>query len=493
MHITQENPSESILYRVWKEKKFDKDLQTCEGIDVTVLDPGEENIDLAGPDFKNARVRIGNIIYVGDIEIDNEISFWKRHGHNIDKHYSKVILHIALKNPHNTPFVFNREGRKIPTVNLSHFINKIALQEFTNQEKHKDESSLNQIKCHKKNNAISFRDKLNFINSLGIERFKKKSEKMLSRLKELTFLKVLHIKEPVIKYELTEEFYKREFSFHDFHSKDLWMQLFYEYLFEALGYSKNKDCMMKLAKLADIKLLKSVTNELNPKIIESALLNISGILPNHENLKEIESQNYAEEIKEIWQNHFSFYDGEKIEETSWHFFKLRPQNFPTIRIAGGAILIHKILNENLIAELIKTFEDNKDFDAIINKLRSIFIIHAEGFWKDHYVFDKKANNDLNYFIGVSRADEIIVNVVLPFITLYSDVFNQKNTSYRAVKIYSYFKQKSDNTIVRSIAEAFDLNSAIKKSITSQGMIELFRSFCSKGKCLECEIGKNIFN
>jgi len=115
---------EKFLYEIWKEKKFVKTLSTADSQSIEIIDPGLQNKELAGPDFHNARIRIGNITYLGDIEIDTLHSNWKTHGHYIDNKYNKVVLHVVLSNEQNKNFVYTKEGRKVESICLV-FIRKL--------------------------------------------------------------------------------------------------------------------------------------------------------------------------------------------------------------------------------------------------------------------------------------------------------------------------------------------------------------------------------
>jgi hypothetical protein len=482
---------EKFLYEIWKNREFQKELETSDGDSISILDTGEENTDLSGPDFKNARIRIGNLIYVGDIEIDSDISDWKSHGHNIDKNYTKVILHLALNNKHNQHFVYNKNGRKIPSVCLNNFLDK-SLFEDNDPLLDEEPEDINRLKCFEKNQLVDEKLKVDLIYELGLGRYQKKCSRIYNRLKELTFLNGLGVNEPVIKYDLTQKFSETNFSFQDFQNKEIWQQLFYEFLFEALGYTKNKGAMLKLAQFSNIAFLKNVCSpENNYLSIEACLFAVAGLLP--EDKTDISSNDYLKNLRINWESFKTKYDGKYLSNTAWHFFKLRPQNFPTIRIAGGTVLIYKILFDNFLEKLFNKVEQIKTDEVIIKILRNYFVIRAAGFWKSHYVFEKESKNNLSYFIGISRADDIILNVVFPFISVYAEIFGKNETAKKILRIYSNYVQKDDNSIVKFVASSLEVNDLWQKSILSQGMIELFRSFCSKGKCLDCRIGQSIFN
>jgi hypothetical protein len=484
---------ESVLYEIWKQQNFKNHLKTSDGDEIKVLDPGVFNDDYAGPDFKNARIRIGNLTYVGDIEIDNSFSDWKSHGHNIDNKYTKVILHASLFNKNNLNSVYTRDGRKVPSICLHDCIDKIILKDFTDKFVAISEESITHLKCH--SSVVSIQTEIieKVLYQFGVERFEKKCKRIYSRLKEIQFMLEMNIKEPVISYDLTPQFQERKFQYSDFSSKVIWQQLFYELVFEALGYSKNKTQMLELSQFANLFFLNKIEKDgVIVEKYESALLNISSLMQKSSASLETSSRNYIETLNLHWNSIRSFYDGKLMDETQWHFFRLRPQNFPTIRIAGGARILFELLHKDLIKTLVKKVTEIHNLAVLVNSLRSVFIIRGEGFWKNHYVFDQAASSEIKYFVGASRADEIIVNVVLPFLVVYFEVFGNQNLVKKIFKIYSIYEQKTENQIVNDVSKSLNAEEQMKKTIFAQGMIELFRNFCSKNKCLECEIGKVVF-
>jgi len=108
--------NEKFLYEIWKKQDFEKVLLSQENEKITVVDAGTENTELGGPDFKNARIKIGNITYQGDVEIDMFHSDWKGHGHFLNKKYNKVVLHVILNNNSNEHFVLTQDGRKVQSI-----------------------------------------------------------------------------------------------------------------------------------------------------------------------------------------------------------------------------------------------------------------------------------------------------------------------------------------------------------------------------------------
>jgi hypothetical protein len=488
------NLSEKNLYEIWKGQSFKNSLKTSDGENISVLEIGTHNTDSAGPDFKNARIRIGNFTFVGDIEIDSNYSDWKSHGHNIDNKYSKVVLHVTLLNKNNHGYVYTRDGRKVPSIYLSEQIDPEIFKKINVENSNNKKNESNGIKCSNNIKKITDDEKGKFLQKLGVIRFEKKCGKIFQRIKELHFLKELNVKEPVISYEFTSEFQLRKFTYTELAIKEIWQQLFYELIFEALGFSKNKVQMINLAQAANINFIKNIEKDgIIIEKYEAVLLKISGLAKDQSAVSEMYSKKYLERMALLWNSISSFYDGKIFDETDWHFFRLRPQNFPTVRIAGGARILYNLLYNDLIAVIVKKITEINNLSVLINSLRSLFVIKTDGFWKKHYVFDQLAESDIKYFVGASRADEIVVNVIIPFFAVYFDVFGHKANSNKIVKLYSIYQQKSENQIIIDVAQALDLGEHLKKTVLAQGMLELFRNYCSKNKCLECEIGKSIFN
>jgi hypothetical protein len=252
--------------------------------------------------------------------------------------------------------------------------------------------------------------------------------------------------------------------------------------------------MYKLAKAVEISFLKKFDKKENFILyLESALFNIGGMSPDVHNLPDEETSIYTKSLYELWNEIKLSYDGKTFDASQWQFYKLRPQNFPTIRISGGARLLFRMLKNDLVIKVINKIERVENLNKLANDLREIFIVKGEGFWRKHYIFDQPAKVDIKYFIGLSRADEIIVNVVLPIISIYFEIFGKKELSQKIIKLYLSYYQKCENNLVNEISSTLSLNDAGKRSIFYQGMIELFRNFCSRERCLECSIGKKVFN
>jgi hypothetical protein len=485
--------SEKIIYEIWKEGKFKKELTVDDSQKIEIIDPGAHNKDSAGPDFLNARIKFGNITYLGDVEIDTWHSDWKTHGHFLDKRYNKVILHITISRDKQQPYVFSKDGRKVYSICLFDFIDENIQTALIDAVKMEKQNRKFEMPCRGRNDAVHKKEKLDFLFELGIERFNRKSKRLLDRLKEMIYLKQMHIREPILKYDFGEDYYNKKYAASDFSDVHIWEQLVYEMIFEALGYSRNKEIMMKLAKAVNIPFLNSFRNDNNFELItESALFNISGMIPQKTKYYEEATTEYLRQLSEAWNSIREKYDGIIFKKEDWNFFKSRPQNFPTIRLRGGGIIISHFLANDVLKTLINYFNEDRSVKEANIVLRNYLITDAKGYWANHYNFDKISPEKLNYFIGVSRADEIIVNVLFPILNLYFDIFEKKEQARKVKQLYIHYTQYGSNKVVEQVESTLGLTNASRRSINYQAMIELFRNYCVKERCLECKIGQKVF-
>jgi hypothetical protein len=485
---------EKFVYEIWKEKKFVKDLISADSQKIDIIDPGTQNKDSAGPDFLNARIKFDNITYLGDVEIDTWHADWKAHGHYFDRKYNKVILHIVISRDKHQPYVHTKDGRKVHSVCILDFLDENFQSAILNSVKAEKKNRIFEMPCLGRNESVHKKEKLNFLFELGVERYRKKSKRLLERLKEMIYLKEMNIREPILRYDFGEDYNHKKYAPNDFSDILIWEQLIYEMTFEALGYSKNKDMMLKLAKAVNVAFLNQFReSESFTEILESSLFNVSGLIPEQIKFEEEATSEYLRKLSETWNSIRDKYDGTTFNRENWNFFKLRPQNFPTIRLAGGAALISHIIGNDMFKNLVELFNTEKGEKETTVVLRNLVITEGKGYWVEHFNFDKPSNEKLNYFIGISRADEIVINVLLPILSIYFEIFNEQESSRRVKNLYINYTQKTTNHLVEQVNYTLGLGKASRRSINYQAMIELFRNYCVNERCLECKIGEKVFN
>jgi hypothetical protein len=485
---------EKFIYEIWKEGKFVKELTVDDSQKIEIIDPGTHNKDSAGPDFLNARIKFGNITYLGDIEIDSWQSDWKTHGHFFDRKYNKVILHIVISRDRHQPFVFCKDGRKVHSICILDFIDENINKVLLDAVKAEKQNRKFEMPCFGRNESVHKKEKLDFLFILGVERFRKKSKRFLDRLKEMVYLKEMNIREPILKYDFGEDYLNKKYSPSDFDDINIWEQLIYEMIFEALGYSRNKEIMLKVAKAVNVSFLNNFrSDEKFDLITESALFNVSGLMPQKTKYYEEATTEYLRQLVEVWNSIRDKYDGAIFKKEDWNYFKSRPQNFPAIRLGGGGFLISHLLRNDVFKSLTNYFNEERLVKEANIVLRNYLITEAKGYWTNHYNFDKHSQEKLNYFIGVSRADEIIINVLFPILTLYFDIFEKKEPARKVKQLYILYTQYGSNMLVEQVESTLGLAKASRRSINYQAMIELFRNYCVKERCLECKIGEKVFN
>ncbi len=481
---------EEIIYDLWLNKRLPSNLTTVDGKVIEILDPGIRNNDFAGPDFHNARILLGNLTFNGDVEIDNYSTDWKAHGHHLNSRYNKTILHVVLKNNSNQIHSTNVSGRHIPILELRSILGENFRKEIEEIPQQDNEVIM---PCTQINEQISTDDKQKYLRQLGLLRYKKKCVRVLDRLKELIVLKEHKIGEPKIDHNFHKIIKERKFFSKEFESPALWNQIFYEEIFEALGYTKNKEIMAKVGRSLEYDFISKI--EANNFIIkmESVLFNISGLIPDINKSKDEKTLEYIRELMTHWSELKTQYNNNYFTINNWHFFKLRPQNFPTVRLAAGARMLYKIFHQNLFNRLTNSFSKIKDRQKINSFLIDNLIIKADGYWAKHYNFSKEVRSDIKYFLGLSRVDEIITNCILPILSVHFEIFDKKIETQRVLEIYVNYYQKEGNNLIDKVSTNLKLYDKRLRSVYYQGMLELFRNYCIKNKCLECEIGQKVFN
>lgn len=487
---------EEFLYTIWKSDSVQKTMISLTGDEIEILNKGVLNNTEEGPDFRNAKVRINGITYVGDIEIDSNISDWISHGHNLSKRYNKVILHLFAFKDNNKFLPYVESGRKVEAVHIAEFLTEEMREAIQKAISSNKENSLFFFPCKELNYLMPENEKLEFLKKLGFIRFEKKCNKFLDRIKEIQYeneLKSSMVNEPLISYSPTEDFYKKELKKDEVKEENYWQQLFYENLFEALGYTKNKDVFRQLAMEVNLTFLKHFTtkSEFN-RYSEFIFFQVSGMIPNEE-ISDEKVVGYINELKEFWGKIGQSFDGLHIDSEKWHFHQIRPQNFPTIRLAGGIRILRQIIYDDFLGKMLIEFENINNAHQLVNVLKSMLIVKADGFWKDYYHFNKKCDQQINYFIGSARAEEIILNVVLPFIKVFNTFFYNKKLCQKADIVYKTLIQKTENQLVQQLSKSLAVEKFQNHSIFQQGLIELFRDYCSKKRCKECAIGEKAFS
>jgi hypothetical protein len=495
---------ERFLRQLWKHQHIKHlTLSTTDGHPVVVLSPGKPNPD-TGPDFLDALVQIGGTMYRGDVELHQSAHEWKGHSHNTDPHYNRVILHVVFyADPRDLPSL-TKSRRPIPVLHIAPFLTENLRDTWHRMILDERAERLAHIRCYDGNTSVSTNVIQHWIEKLALERMEFKVRRYEERLRELTEQKTREIMEPTTRYgsipfglnpdEIPPP--TERFSVRDYAHRDLWNQLLYEGLMEAMGFSKNRDPFLRLARAIHFEKLRNLVDQpaRAEVILEAALLGAAGLLPSGVRAGDTEGNRYLRELRAVWKDLRSRDVPRVLTESDWMFFRLRPENFPTIRIAGAARLSALMIRENFVKKIVQLLKQ-QDIDSRdkFKQFRSMFGVKADGYWRNHFRFGARSSSRIATLVGQSRAADIVVNVVLPISLLYARLFKDKDVRAAAIEVLDRAPKLADNTITRTmhvdlVRQRFSLDSAFLQ----QGVIQLYKHFCVAERCAECTIGRIVF-
>ncbi|TRZ64165.1 DUF2851 family protein [bacterium] len=449
------NLNENFIARIWGEKAFYDSPLTTDGQKIEVLDFGRLNKD-SGADFKNAKIKVGETVYRGDVEIHRSVKDWNLHGHKKNGKYNRVILQVVFWGedfPTAEIMPSASKSRKIPTVILSRFLSK-SIHEIWKDIINNPSSNI-RLPCKNENDSLSGEFIQNWIDNLALKRLNYRAGRIKDRIEELV-------------------------SIHGGPSKPIWEQVFFEYVCEALGFSKNKEQFLKLSRNIDIQTIRK--NKFSPFQIDALLYGSAGFLTN---LKF--KHKYIEELKIEWSQIRESIKPRLMNSEEWNFFRLRPMNFPTIRIAYASAFLCSIINNDMLKRIFLCFENS---DKTFREVKAIFEEpKISEYWENHYTFGKETVKHPTR-IGETRISDIITNVLLPFILYYSKFYEKNNLHDKVIKYFSVTKESNKNEVTRVMEE--QLKFKIRSVSDGQGVIHLHNFFCIRQKCRDCAIGRELY-
>jgi len=494
---------ERFLRELWKHQLFQSaELQTTDGKPLEVISPGNMNRD-GGPDFLGAQVRIGGTIYHGDVEIHRTAREWTGHLHDRDPKYNAVILHVVLSWDAASPEPHVEVGRTVPVLALQPYLSSSQLQPNNLIIAERNEG-IQSIRCSGVNQNVEGEAIRRWIETLSTERIELKIRRFEDRLRELVEEQRMAVREHVVRYErirfgLNAEELPSPFSplaRRDYSEKEPWAQLFYEGLMEALGYTKNARPFVRLARSLTLAQFRRLLGEhqTDPFACESLLFGAAGLIPKIGEMKDKAGRYYVRKLRSRWKQFRMKYHRETLHTAEWQFFRLRPENFPTIRLAGAAELIPRLLRKDFFTSLIGVVkEDGAGTGARYAKLEEMLMVRTAEFWANHYTFEEQSGAAFRALIGKQRADDMVVNVIIPIFLLYARIFKDKTVREESLLLLAASPPAGENSIVRQfesdlIRNKFPVNSAHLQ----QGLLRLHKGYCTKGRCRECAVGKIVF-
>jgi len=419
---------EPLVSFIWQHCYFNTtNIKTTTHDEILIRCPGQLNPH-AGPDFLDSKIKIGDIEWVGSVEIHVRSSHWNTHDHSSNPDYNKVILHVVWKHDAD---VRRYDGTPIPTLEIQNLVSDDVLDKYTSLM-----YSRAHFPCHPHLLNAKYISILSMIDKSMISRLKRKADNISGILDD---------------------------------TMNNWEETAYRVLVKNFGFKVNQDNMYLLARLLPLAIISR--HRENVFQIEALLFGMAGFLT-----KACDA--YSSDLKSEYEYLYHKYslNAGFLQRYQWKFLRLRPQNFPTVRLAQLAVLL---------CRMDKIFSNIVEFRSI-KKIVEILKTRQTAYWIEHYDFGKKYNKRLSG-LGISSIRNILTNTFVPLLSAYAKHMNNDQYIARAVKILEAIPPEN-NQIIRTW-----IQKGIKpfNSFESQGLIELSNSYCYKKKCLNCNIGTDI--
>jgi hypothetical protein len=418
--------SEDFLVFIWKYGLFDRSGMIADtGEEIQVISLGEHNTN-AGPDFLNSRIKIGDTTWAGNVELHVQSSDWFNHHHQEDKSYDNVILQVVH---HCNQPVKRSNGEIIPTVKLKY--NEDLYENYRNLMNHEGF-----MPCDRKIKLIDPFLLECWISSLVVERLQQKTEYIGSLLLQL---------------------------------KNNWEEAFYISLARTFGFGLNSIPFEMLARSVSLLTLSRHRNNLFQ--LEAILMGQAGFL----NEAQLFS-GYYNDLRKEYLHLKHKYNLKPVEKHLWKFLRLRPVNFPTIRIAQFAVLLYK--TDCLFSKVLACSD--------MNDLYRYFDFKASAYWDTHYTFETHSPMKIKT-LGTDAFNIIQINSVVPFLFLYGKMNNCEELKERALEWLNQLPPEKNRITSRWTQN----NIAVTSAFHSQGILQLNKAYCNRKKCLACTIGMHI--
>ncbi|MEK6565226.1 MAG: DUF2851 family protein [Bacteroidota bacterium] len=486
------------MRHIWSRQYLQQSsLSTADGRTVEVLEVGTMNLE-SGPDFLEAKVNIGGTAYVGDVEIHRTQEDWLRHHHEHDPRYNKVILHVLLENETGRTATVVESGREVPVLVLGNFLPESIRAVWFKTIEDERARRAERIPCFTKNSGVSAEALRRWFDKLTVQRLEFKLRRFEERLKELARERQMALREvprtwgePPVEGspdEVPPPY--RELTQNDVARKELWEQVLYEGIMEGLGYVRNMAPFTRLAQIVTLDVVKNLHAVDDECKLQALLFGVAGLLPKISFLKEENSKEEARRLIRVWENLRRDFRSEILHPADWQFFPTRPLNFPTVRMAAASALIRKIIKEDGFRRNIQTIKFSQGNK--VQELHSFFSIKTSDFWRAHYNFDHPSSSPVKS-LGATRIRDMIINTVVPVSLLYARIFHDFTVRHETIKLYHAMAPSAENEVTRIIEEQLSKDRMpLDSPGRQQAAIQLYKFYCTEGRCHDCDIGKLVF-
>ncbi len=418
---------EKFLHYLWRYKLLlHSKLESSQKEKISIINSGVYNTN-SGPDFLNAQIEIDGQLWIGNIEIHVKASDWYLHHHENDTNYDAVILHVVWENDAD---VYMKNNQPIPTLELK---NKID-SDLLNNYRELNANNLNWIACENQIGQIDSFVLDNWLERLFFERLEEKSTFILQLLED---------------------------------SNNDYEAVLFQMLAKNFGLKVNGEAFLRLSKSFDFKVLrKTKDNELT---LFALLFGQAGFL------EDDIPDNYFNGLKNEYHYLQHKFNLQSISKNHFQFFRMRPNNFPTIRLAQLGTLY--LQHQNLFSELL-----NK---TTIESIYTFFTVELNSFWNTHYTFEKESNFSLKK-LSKNFIDLVIINTIIPL----KFVYKKERGEFIDEEILSLVRSmKSEKNSIVSRFENIKVQS--DNAFKSQALLQLKNKYCDHKKCFDCAIGDKL--
>ncbi len=417
---------ERLLQFIWQFQYFNKiSLHTTAGEALQLLQPGMFNTN-QGPDFLEAKVKIGDTTWAGNIELHILASDWLKHQHQTDERYQNVILHVVWE---CDTIINDNSGNPIPTLVLEPLVSNLMLEHYEQLMQ-----SIGFVPCQSFLPVLTTIGWQNWLERMLIERLEKRSFLIFEKLKQ---------------------------------NNNHWEDVFWQVLARNFGMPVNADAFENMAQTISVSTLAKHKNSIQQ--LEALLLGQAGFL----------NKTFEDQYPLLLQREYSFLKNKyKLAEAAIKpvFLRMRPANFPTVRLAQLAMLIHQ--SEHLFSKILEA-KSSEELTRFLN-------VTANDFWHYHYQLE----NNTDYkpkVLGEQMAENIIINTVVPLVFAYG-LFH-KNQAYKDKAMEWLTQLKAEKNSIIKNWSSFGATS--ENALQTQGLLELKKHYCDVRKCLDCAVGNKI--
>ncbi len=417
--------NESLLQFIWQYSLYKPgELVSAGGEKVNIIFPGKLNRN-AGPDFLDAKIKVGKTILAGNIELHVNSSDWLRHGHQNDPAYRNLILHV----------VYNNDAKNVvantPLLEIAEHIPQYVIAQYSSLLQ-----TMQVLPCAGQLQQVKSIIKESWLNRMLAERWEQKTGEWKELLDE---------------------------------SANDWRNLLYWRMAANFGFKVNAYPFLMLARSLPLNVL--AKHRENLLQVEALLFGQAGMLET--DYKDAYPKQLQEEYRYLKQK----YKLQNIAAHQWKFLRMRPANFPTIRIAQFAALVHRSLH--LFSQVIEMHS--------IKEIQPLLDVSASEYWDSHFTFDELNKTSLHKRLGDASVHNIIINTIAPIQFLYAYKHGLDKQQEKALQLLDTVPAEKNKIISFWEESGWKASNASQ----SQALLQLYNNYCSSKRCLECSIGLNI--